>query len=224
MKLKLQEAILINKSTKYPEKMIELIGRISHKSENKITNDSANRFIKMLSTLNHTSVFEHISYTFKIITDRGVSHELVRHRIASFTQESTRYVNYQKRGLIFILPVWGYYYLKKYVIIDNKKYFFKDVIEKNIDITFNFKSKSKKLNYFIFSLLNIEKMYKYFLDWKPEDSRFILPNALKTELYMTINLRSLLNFYKLRLDKSAHPQIKELAQQMLKQTPIIDLL
>lgn len=84
--------------------LLELCGRVSYKSEDRITAGSAEKFLKVILTRKHESVLEHIGATMRFITDRGVSHELVRHRIASFTQESTRYVNYNKRGAAFTEP------------------------------------------------------------------------------------------------------------------------
>lgn len=83
-------------------KFIELAGRTAYKSEDKITPDSAERFIKTLIKSGHESVLEHFNITVRFVTDRGVTHELVRHRLCSFTQESTRYCNYYKKGFIFI--------------------------------------------------------------------------------------------------------------------------
>ncbi len=87
---------------------LELCGRNAYKSENKITKDSAMRFVRGLIKSGHRSVLEHVSLTVRIICDRGVTHELVRHRIASYTQESTRYCNYSKKGIMFIRPPWGF--------------------------------------------------------------------------------------------------------------------
>jgi len=84
--------------------LLELCGRVAYKSEDKITPGSAERFLKVILTKKHESVLEHIHATMRFVTDRGVSHEIVRHRIASFTQESTRYVNYSKRGVSVISP------------------------------------------------------------------------------------------------------------------------
>jgi len=84
---------------------IELCGRVCYKSESKITESSASEFIKMLIKRGHESVLEHEKLSVRFICDRGVSHELVRHRIASFSQESTRYCNY-KGGVEFIVPEW----------------------------------------------------------------------------------------------------------------------
>ena len=85
-------------------RQIEYYGRLSWKSEDKMTDTSAPRFVKMLIDKGHESVIEHVSLTAKFVIDRGVSHELVRHRLASFTQESTRYCNYKTKGVVFIEP------------------------------------------------------------------------------------------------------------------------
>ena len=85
-------------------KLIELAGRTAYKSEDKITEESAERFILLLRNRGHESVLEHFNITVRFITDRGVTHELVRHRLCAFTQESTRYCNYANSGLTFIQP------------------------------------------------------------------------------------------------------------------------
>lgn len=85
--------------------LIELAGRTAYKSEGKTTNDSAEAFVRKIIKLGHESVLEHVSITVKFVTDRGVTHELVRHRLCSYTQESTRYCNYSKLGIAFIQPV-----------------------------------------------------------------------------------------------------------------------
>jgi thymidylate synthase (FAD) len=87
---------------------LELCGRTAYKSEDKITKDSAGRFIRSIIKSGHGSVLEHVNITVKFVCDRGVTHELVRHRIASYTQESTRYCNYYKKGVVFIRPPWGF--------------------------------------------------------------------------------------------------------------------
>ena len=91
-------------------KKIEKIGRVCYKSENNITEDSAERFIKNIIKNGHESVLEHVSISVRVICDRGVSHEIVRHRIGSYSQESTRYCNYSNdkfgNELTFIKPWW----------------------------------------------------------------------------------------------------------------------
>jgi len=90
--------------TSNPLELIELSGRCCYKSEDKITPDSAQKFAKMLLNLGHESVIEHAVATVKFVCDRGITHEIVRHRIASYSQESTRYCNYGKLGVKFVIP------------------------------------------------------------------------------------------------------------------------
>ena len=87
---------------------LELCGRTAYKSEDRITKGSAEKFIRGIIKSGHGSVLEHVNVTVKFICDRGVTHELVRHRIASYTQESTRYCNYSKKGVTFIRPPWDF--------------------------------------------------------------------------------------------------------------------
>lgn len=86
-------------------KLIERAGRVAYRSEDRITEDSYIRFIDMIISKGHESVLEHAHASILFVTDRGVSHELVRHRIASFTQESTRYCNYAGKDMEFVAPV-----------------------------------------------------------------------------------------------------------------------
>ncbi len=91
-------------STGNAMRLIELAGRTCYKSEAKITDESAERFVRMIVGRGHDSVLEHASATFRIITDRGISHEIVRHRIGmSYSQESTRYVKYDG-DMEFVMP------------------------------------------------------------------------------------------------------------------------
>ena len=87
---------------------LERYGRTAYKSEDKITTDSAEQFLRGIIKSGHESVLEHESITVRFICDRGITHELVRHRIAAYTQESTRYCNYRKKGVVFIRPPWGF--------------------------------------------------------------------------------------------------------------------
>jgi len=92
----------INKLEVY--QTIELAGRTAYKSEDRITVDSAEKFIKSIRERGHESVLEHFNISVRFITDRGVTHEIVRHRLVSYTQESTRYCNYSKKGVTFTEP------------------------------------------------------------------------------------------------------------------------
>ncbi len=173
-------------------KLIERAGRTAYKSEDKITKNSAEKFVKKLINLKHESVLEHFSISVRIICDRGVSHELVRHRIASYTQESTRYVNYSRgkynNELTFIKPIF-------------------------------FEENSKDYQVWKSCMEKIEQSYIELIENKasPQEARSVLPNSLKTEILVTMNLRSWRNFFKLRTDKHAHPQMREIAIPLLKE-------
>lgn len=97
--------ILTNIDKEKIYKNIELAGRTAYKSEDKITDTSAETFIRGIIKRGHESVLEHESISIRFITDRGVTHEEVRHRLCSYTQESTRYCNYSKKGMTFIKPI-----------------------------------------------------------------------------------------------------------------------
>lgn len=167
-------------------KHIEKAGRVCYKSEGSITKDSADIFIRNILKRGHESVIEHISVTFKVVCDRGVSHELVRHRIASFSQESTRYCNYSQdkfgNELTFIKPCFW---------------------EEDSEIFKLWKDTMEEIEKRYFVLLNNKVL--------PQEARSILPNSLKTEIYMTMNLREWRHFLKLRTSKVAHPQMRQIA-------------
>ena len=169
-------------------KVLEISGRVAWKSEERITCGSEKEFVKkILYDLKHESVIEHASASFLIICDRGVSHEIVRHRIASYTQESTRYCNYSKEkfgnAITFIQPP--------------------------------FKSDAS-ITPWIFAMQAAEEKYFRLiaLGEPPQFSRSILPNSLKTEIVMTCNFREWRHFLKLRTAKNAHPQMQEIANMI----------
>lgn len=174
-------------------KHIEKIARVCYKSEDKISEDgsSAKKLIKNLIDRGHEAMIEHSSLSVKFICDRGVSHELVRHRIASFAQESTRYCNYanDKFGneLTFILPLFW----------DNKP----------SDLYFKWFEAMK----------DAENHYLYLIEngAQPQEARSVLPNSIKTEITITANYREWRNFFKLRTAKAAHPQMRELTIPLL---------
>lgn len=168
-------------------KKIELIGRVSYKSEDLITSESAAKFVNMLINRGHESVLEHVSVTVKVITDRGISHELVRHRIASYTQESTRFCNYSKGKF------------------DNEITVIEPLPTMNNYATWLTIMKDIELAY-----MNLLKSGA-----SPQEARSVLPNSLKTELYITMNLRSWRHFFKLRTSNNAHPQMQALAKGLL---------
>lgn len=171
-------------------KNLELYGRVCYKSEGKITEDSAVNFIQMLIKNGHESVLEHEKLTVKFTCDRGVSHEIVRHRIASYSQESTRYCNYNKnkfgKELTLIKPCFW---------------------EEN----------QEQYKVWYESMQLIENAYNNLIELgaKPEEARSILPNSLKTEIVVTMNMREMRHFLRLRTSPKAHPQMREVANILL---------
>lgn len=169
-------------------KLIEQAGRTCYKSESNISKDSWKSFVNMIKAKGHESVLEHVSATIRIICDRGVSHEIVRHRIASFSQESTRYCNYSstKKSMTFVKPFW---------------YSLPDV-------------SSDKIAQFKEAMLLAEAAYNKLiaLGSTPQEARAVLPNALKTEIVATMNLRSWKHFLELRLSHQAHPDMRIVAR------------
>lgn len=170
-------------------KKIELAGRTCYKSENKITESTAKIFVKQLIKRGHESVIEHESITVRFICDRGVSHELVRHRLASFSQESTRYVNYA----------------------NNKELCF-------IDPNTHIKDSSTMLVWSE-TMRFCEDSYLSMIEQgvKPEIARSVLPNSIKTEIVVTANLREWRTIFKQRTVPAAHPQMRELMIPLLEE-------
>ena len=175
--------------------MIERAGRTCYKSENKITPESAAAFVKGIVNRGHEAMLEHASMTVRFIVDRGVSHELVRHRLFSFAQESTRYCNYSQdkfgNELTFIEP-----------------FFFK----KDSDLYAKWHA----------TMMNAEAMYLYMVrnGASAQEARTVLPNSLKTEVVVTGNMREWRHFFRLRAageTGAPHPQMAEVAIPLLKE-------
>lgn len=181
--------------------LIEEAGRTCYKSEDKIGEGTAKKFIEMIMKRGHESVLEHSSATVRFICDRGVSHEIVRHRLASYSQESTRYCDYEKGHVTFIIPPW--------VNIPEGLY---DVPS---DAGLEYGPDAVWLN----GVWDTEETYKELrtLGWKPEQARSRLSNDLKTEIVMTCNFREWRHFFKLRTANTAHPQMREVAIPLLNQ-------
>ena len=157
--------------------------------------DSAKQFVRNLVKSGHEAMIEHASMTVKFIVDRGVSHELVRHRIASFAQESTRYCNYSNDKfdgeITFIKP---FYYPE-----GSPKY----------------KAWEKQMQ-------DAENTYMALLqmDSTPQEARCVLPTSTKTEVIVTMNMREMRHFLQLRAAGTTgapHPQMAEVAVPLLKQ-------
>jgi thymidylate synthase (FAD) len=188
---------------------LEEYGRTCYKSENNITSDSAKKFVKMLINSGHESVLEHAIITVRFICDRGVSHELVRHRIASFSQESTRYCNY-KGGVTFIIPSW------LCVPEGNYKIDWEGLFGKCNTEPVMLSDELGSLNWFWNCAIS-ERDYLKLISkgWAPQEARTVLTNSLKTEIVVTANLREWRTILKLRTSKNAHPQMRELMRPLL---------
>lgn len=171
---------------------IEKAGRTCYKSEGGIKDGSAERFIASIIKRGHESVIEHEKLTVRFVCDRGVSHEIVRHRIASYSQESTRYCNYS-----------GDKFGNELTFIDTS--FWEEG------------SVNKEL--WKETLAFIEKKYFQMLEEgaAPQEARSILPNSLKTEIVVTMNFREWRHFFRMRCDKAAHPQMREIAIPLLEE-------
>lgn len=176
---------------------VEMAGRICYKSEGNISDGSAVTFIKGILKRGHESVIEHASITARVICDRGVTHEIVRHRMASYSQESTRYCNYSNDK-----------FDNQIRCID---------IATGFEYDLNNETDKKKYEIWNMAMQDAEKHYFEMLELgaKPQEARSILPNSLKTELVMTMNIREWRHFFKLRAAAAAHPQMRELAKMML---------
>jgi thymidylate synthase (FAD) len=182
-------------------KNLEQIGRICYKSEDKITNDSAESFIRMLIKNGHESVLEHEKLSVLFINDRGVSHEEVRHRLASFSQESTRFINYTKENRGGEIAVINIYPHLINPLVSH------DIWESH--------------------MIACETAYMKMIDAgeKPEIARSVLPNSLKTEIVITANIREWRTIFKQRTIKAAHPQIREvmipLLDELIEKLPVL---
>jgi thymidylate synthase (FAD) len=175
-------------------KSIERIGRTCYKSEDRITDTSARKFVKMLIERGHESVLEHESISVRVVCDRAIANEIVRHRIASYSQTSTRYVNYMSNGIqaIDIRPML-----------------------KNANLT-------TEQYVTIFSEWNLqmqqaEAAYRLMIATgaSPEIARSVLPMSTATEIVITMNIREFRHFFELRTSKAAHPQMREITIPML---------
>lgn len=167
---------------------LELCGRVAYKSEDRITPDSAKRFVAALLRSGYESVIEHVSIRVRFICDRGVTHELVRHRLAAYTQESTRYCNYSKMGMTFIKPC-----------------FWADFTEGYWEWMHAMRDAEARYNQLIAC------------GSTPQQARPVLPNSLKTEIICTANLREWRHILRLRTAKDVHPQMRELMLPLLQE-------
>ena len=156
---------------------IEAAARTCYRSEAKTTPESAPKMIKSLITRGHESVLEHESISVRIICERGVMAELTRHRLNSFSIESTRYVSYNKRGMTFVIPPW--------VNIKEGEYDFETFLKNAKE------GVSGAADYvWMGAMLDAEYSYNKLSShgWTPEKARSVLPNSLATNIVTTANL------------------------------------
>ena len=170
------------------EQWIEKVGRTCYKSENKITENSAKKFIRMIYKRGHHAILEHCVASVKISADRGLSHELVRHRLAAYAQESTRYCNYGKGKFgneITVISQPG--------------------LEGEQLEVWNMAMRSAEISY-----MNLLQQ-----GVSPQIARSVLPISVKAEIVVTANLREWIHIFKMRCDSAAHPIIRKIAIQIL---------
>ena len=188
-------------------KMLERVARTCYKSEDKITDntDSAKRLLKTILTNRHASMLEFVNVTVKFTCSIGCAREITRHRIGSYSQESTRYCNYAQdkfdNQLTFIIPEWAN--------LEEGEYHSMEVSEINDD----------KEYVFTRACLAADGAYTALMDGncKPEQAREVLPLCTKTEINVQYNLREWMHFFELRCSNHAHPEIRNLAKTVLKE-------
>lgn len=180
---------------------IARVARTCYKSEDRINREADRKLVKRLIESKHEAMLEFVDVTVKFTTDRGVSHELVRHRMASFAQESTRYCNYSKdkfgNELTFIIPSWAEVNKLGEIVADDNEAFY------------DFKKALEMAEAYYLSLIR--------KGWTAEKARMVLPISIKTEINMKANLREWRHFFRLRCSKHAHPDMRVLALDLLEQ-------
>lgn len=183
-------------------KTVEAVGRTCYKSEDKITDDSCRTFVSGIIRRGHEAVIEHYNITVRLTTDRGVTHEVVRHRIASYAQESTRYCNYSKdkfgNAVTYIDLAGG-------IALDPKV--------SNLDAD----TVAAIYNEWLVACEDAERHYNRMIELgaSPQIARSVLNNSTKTEICVTMNMREWRHFFKLRTALAAHPQMREIAISLL---------
>ncbi len=205
--------------------LIEIAGRTCYKSEDKITPESAAKFVKAIVRNHHEAMLEHASMTVKFIVDRGVSHELVRHRLFSFAQESTRYCDYSAdkfgKEITVILPCW----FKQNLSSETMNRIINDLVDKD-DID-GYESwvntpMEREFSHWVLAMIFAERCYYSMMAEGAiaQEARSVLPNSLKTEVVVTGNMREWRHFFRLRAageTGAPHPQMSEVAVPLLKE-------
>lgn len=170
-----------------PLRQIEKAGRTCYRSDDRICDGSAEIFVRNILRRGHLSVIEHGSASFLITTDRGISHQIVRHRLASYSQESTRYCNYSRdrfNGEIGFVKPLG--------------------LEEDSPAYTCWKQACETAETSYLELIRLGQ--------SPQVARDVLPTCTKTEFVMTCNFREWLHFLKERESNAAHPKVVKLAQ------------
>lgn len=196
-------------------KHVEWAGRVCYQSSHKVKDGSCYTFVRNMLASGHLSTIEHVSVSAKIVTNRAVSLECVRHRLGSYSQESTRYCNYSGdrfgRELVFIIPTW---------VTDEElsRHFPDEMFDIGYmnDPTYVWCCQMQSCEDEYFCLLQI--------GWTPEKAREVLPNSLKTTLVATYNLRTWRHVLEQRLDRKCHPEMRYtmslIGQEMLNKLPL----
>lgn len=173
---------------------IEWCGRKCYKSEHLISSDSAPGFVDRILHRGHESVIEHSVITAGFIVDRGVSHEIVRHRLAAYSQESTRYCNYSKDSFGNEITVIKPFFFPGDYRDGGNIYYWQEACERTEEYYFKLLANGAT----------------------PQEARSVLPNSLKTDIATTYNLREWRHFFTLRCSPAAHPQMRQVAIPLLK--------
>lgn len=196
--------IFLSKTPEEMYKRIEQIGRTCYKSEDKVTDTSHVQFVRNLIKRGHEAMIEHETITVCFTMDRGVANELVRHRIASFAQESTRYCNYNN-------DKFG----SKISVVDIEDAIKLDPKMKNMDAG----SIVLILREWTEAMQDAEKHYLKMIELgaTPQIARGVLPTSTKATIWITANIREWRSIFKLRADKPAHPQMREVMLPLLKE-------
>jgi thymidylate synthase (FAD) len=192
------QSVTLQSITPDAELLIEQAGRCCYKSEGKTCPGSAAKMLAMLLKRGHESVLEHASATFLVTTDRGITHEMVRHRLASYSQESTRYVDY--------------------IIKDEGDPEETAEISINVIPPLSLKEDYKDPLFLVWyrAMQSAENAYRSLRQngCPPQVARDVLPTCLKADIWMTCNFREWRHFIKLRAAKAAHPKIQVIAKEV----------
>lgn len=214
-----------------PEKdilCIERAARLCYKSESAIKDGSAEKIIRFLIEHEHEAMLEHSRLSVIFTVDRGVSHELVRHRLASFAQESTRYCNYSNDKFGNEITVVEPIFFKD--IPEERKETIRNLMDGKIDTVpegFDIQEIDKRYaNWYTDCELAESGYFKQLeLGAAPQEARAVLPNSLKTEIMVTANYREWRKIFELRTAMDAHPEIRSIMISLLsevqKKAPVI---